>query len=201
MKTFLTSLFLWPAAVLAQVPDSSKTTVSQEDARLTRAEISRFVSYITRANVQEKTLVKVGVWPTRGLRPAGSQPEINLGVDGELSVERKLTPSVSLLVGLDFATRYTAYERFSVPIVMNPGSVNPSYLAPDRIFTNDFSVKTALRYYYGMAGRIRRGTASNNFSGNYLSLQASRGLVTGGRTATTTPVPARRSGYAPRTLR
>lgn len=43
--------------------DSVRTEYKTEDESISKSEIKRFIRYITRANVEEKTLVKVGFWP------------------------------------------------------------------------------------------------------------------------------------------
>ncbi|WP_266363025.1 hypothetical protein [Tellurirhabdus rosea] len=55
--------FLLTTPLFAQQSDTLRTTVTQEECRLTSEEINRFICYVTRANVEEKTLIKFGLSP------------------------------------------------------------------------------------------------------------------------------------------
>ncbi len=153
--------------------DSVRTEYKTEDQTITRTEIQRVIRYITRANIEEKTLVKFGVLPNSFTFTRNGSLN-TLGISADLSVERKLSPSFSVLIGFDSQLltnfwRSTAFSRIS-------GGPSPYWL-PDRTFSLVSSAKVAVRYYYGMARRIRDGKSANNFSGTYLAIQARRPVL------------------------
>lgn len=103
--------------------------------------------YFTRANVEERTLIKVGGslssgWGGNNVRFVGRF--INV-----LAVEQKLLPAVSLLAEVEntWVSNGKQYNGYSMG-----GNVG-------------------LRWYYSMNKHIREGRRANNFSNRYLSLQ------------------------------
>ncbi|RAK02441.1 hypothetical protein LX87_00561 [Larkinella arboricola] len=155
----------------AQSAQAQQTTYSQEDSTVTTSELKRAYQYITRANVEEKTLIKVGFWPNAGDRDYTGRPSFRIGLNADVSVERKITPSFSLLAGADFMLRYNRFNQFAVPFY-NGNDFNDT----DKIFRAFVYAKVGARYYYGMAKRIQEGKSANNFSGNYVGLQLTKGL-------------------------
>lgn len=151
--------------------DSIRTEYKTEDDTISRSEIQRVIRYITRANIEEKTLIKFGVLPNSASFTQNGYVN-TIGFDTELCVERKLSPSFSVLLGLDNQilandVPHNAYAR----LVASAGQ--PTWLF-DRSFSVQASAKVAVRYYYGMARRIREGKSANNFSGTYIGFQARR---------------------------
>jgi hypothetical protein len=151
---------------------AQQTTYSQEDSTITTGELKRFYRYITRANVEEKTLFKLGFWPNAGDRDFTSRPSFRIGLNADVSVERKITPSFSVLAGFDFMLRYNRFNQFKVPY----NSSWNNYTDTDKIFRGFIYAKLGTRFYHGMAKRIREGKGANNFSGNYVGLQFTKAL-------------------------
>lgn len=173
IASFTFILFLVTCSIRAQSPDSAKVAISQEDCRLTLEEMQRFVCYITRANVAEKTLFKLGFWPNTGDRQNMLRPQFRLGFNAETTVERKIHPAWSILAGLDYSLQYSLLSRLTVPFDRyGDGRLTDE----DRIFQASIYAKIGARYYYAMARRIRQGKSANNFSGNYLGLQVAKAL-------------------------
>ncbi|MBD2754798.1 hypothetical protein [Spirosoma validum] len=153
--------------------DSVRTEYQTEDEAISRSEIQRVIRYITRANVEEKTLIKIGGLPnsnpftqTGGLFTGG--------LNTDISIERKINPSFSVLFGFDnqvFANYYRR-EAFS-RISPGPG---PLWLT-DHTLSLSSSAKVAVRYYYSMARRIKEGKSANNFSGTYVAFQVRRPVL------------------------
>jgi hypothetical protein len=150
---------------------AQQTTYSQEDSTITTGELKRFYRYITRANVEEKTLFKLGFWPNAGDRDFTGRPSFRIGLNADVSVEHKLSPSFSVLAGFDFMLRYNRFNQFDVPFD-NYGS----FIDTDKTFRGFVYAKIGTRFYYGMAKRIREGKSANNFSGNYIGLQFTKAL-------------------------
>ncbi len=174
MKTlYFISVLLLTVTAQAQT-DSVTTTYKTEDASISKNEISRFIRYITRADIEEKTLVKLGFWPGLNSRTTSNKPAFGIGFNAETSIERKLGPALSVYVGTNYSFSYASYERVIVtgPVYGSNGSKTVEGTDNQR----DFAVigKAGVRYYYGMAKRVRAGKSANNFSGNYISLQAER---------------------------
>ncbi|GAB3913391.1 hypothetical protein GCM10028803_57480 [Larkinella knui] len=176
MKTISTPIFtfLFLIGLLLQTLSSSaqQTTYSQEDSTITTGELKRFYRYITRANVEEKTLFKLGFWPNAGDRDFTGRPSFRIGLNADVSVERKITPSFSVLAGFDFMFRYNRFNQFSGPSLVT----SQDYRDFDKVFRGFVYGKVGVRYYYGMAKRIREGKSANNFSGNYVGLQFTKAL-------------------------
>ncbi|MFD2572440.1 hypothetical protein ACFSUS_17505 [Spirosoma soli] len=72
--------------------DSVRTEYRTEDEKVSKEEIKRLIRYITRANVEEKTLIKFG-----GILTSATFSRIggkfSAGLNTELTIERKLSPS------------------------------------------------------------------------------------------------------------
>lgn len=151
---------------------AQQTTYSQEDSTITTGELKRFYRYITRANVEEKTLFKLGFWPNAGDRDFTGRPSFRIGLNADVSVERKITPSFSVLAGFDFMLRYNQFRKFNVPYD-NFGN----YTDTDKIYRGFMYAKIGTRYYYGMAKNIRKGNSANNFSGSYLGFQLTKVII------------------------
>ncbi|WP_138995034.1 hypothetical protein [Larkinella sp. C7] len=171
MKTISTLLFSILLLSGLSSAIAQQTTYSQEDSMITTGELKRFYRYITRANVEEKTLFKLGFWPNAGDRDFTGRPSFRIGLNADVSVERKLTPSFSVMGGFDFMLRYNKYDQFAVPYYNNG-----TYIDTDRMFRGFVYAKVGTRFYYDMAKRIREGKAANNFSGNYIGIQYTRAL-------------------------
>ncbi|GAB2554129.1 hypothetical protein [Spirosoma aerophilum] len=151
--------------------DSVRTEYKTEDDTISRSEIQRVVRYITRANIEEKTLLKFGVFPNSASYTQNGYVN-TIGFNTELSVEHKLSPSFSVLLGIDnqLSINYTprnANSRLSA----SPGQI--LWLFNRGFYTQSFA-KVAVRHYYGMARRIREGRSANNFSGAYIGVQVRR---------------------------
>ncbi len=54
---------------------------------MTSQEVQRFYRYITRADVQEKTLVKLGIWPASDRGEQSERRALRLGANAELALE------------------------------------------------------------------------------------------------------------------
>ena len=153
--------------------DSIRTEYKTEDQTISRSEIQRVIRYITRANVEEKTLFKVGFLPNSAtINRNGIYNTI--GFSTELSVERKIKPAFSFLVGFDNQLLANFYRQDAFALMSK--SPTPLWL-PDRSLSLTSSAKIALRYYYGMAKRIREGKSANNFSGAYVAIQVRRPVL------------------------
>lgn len=152
--------------------DSVKTKQKTKTEAISRSEIQRVIRYITRANIEEKTLIKVGILPNTAsfIRESTSNGG---SIDMELSVEQKLTPSFSVLFGFDNKFQISHFQN---SLFNQSGSLPSQYplWLPDRSIIINSSVKVAVRYYYGMARRIRESKSANNFSGTYIAFQARR---------------------------
>ncbi|GAB2554136.1 hypothetical protein [Spirosoma aerophilum] len=155
--------------------DSVKANPKKPTGTISRSEIQRVIRYITRANIEEKTLIKVGILPNTA---SFTQESLSNGgsIDMELSVERKLSPSFSVLFGFD---NKFEISQFRSGLFNQSGSLSgqtPQWY-PDRSVTINSSVKLGVRYYYSMARRIREGKSANNFSGTYITFQARRPVL------------------------
>lgn len=133
---------------LAQSADSVRVMYSEEIERQSppsntkriKALYNRFI----RAQIEEKTLVKLGIMPTS----FGATPDPIWAIRNEAAVEQKLTPAFSILIS---ARSY--YRRLAK--TMDDANV---------------SGEVAGRWYFTMNRRIRQGKSANNFSGQYLML-------------------------------
>lgn len=153
--------------------DSVRTEYKTEDETVSRNEIQRVIRYITRANVEEKTLIKIGGLPNSNpFTQTGRLSTVGLNTD--ISIERKIYPSFSVLFGFD--TQLLANYIQRDPANQYSG-VTGSVWVPDRTFSLSSSAKIAVRYYYSMARRIKEGKSANNFSGTYIALQVRRPVL------------------------
>lgn len=123
--------------------------------RPTRRFVKAYQKFI-RAQVEEKTLIKIGALPQFGyagyVGPA-------YGVSTQLGVEHKLIPAISVLVAL-----HTDYQHL--------GSLSEEVRLRGVL---------AGRWYYAQNRRIRAGLSANNFSHQYLTIQTSRSLLSRAR--------------------
>lgn len=172
MKPFLLLLALVASSATAQRTDTLRTETTTEDARISAAEVKRFIRYITRADVEEKTLVKVGIWPTTDRSEFREFQQFQLGGNFEVAVERKICPDLSILIGVEGFAQYINYAKR--PVWPGPKPPNsPDYLSPLNIYEVNINPKIGLRYYYAKLAQIKSGKSANNFSGNYFSVQGS----------------------------
>ena len=89
MKTlYFISVLLLAMTAQAQT-DSVRTTYQTEDAAVSRSELQRLIRYITRADVEEKTLVKLGFSPGTSNDANSYKPVFSIGINAETSIERK----------------------------------------------------------------------------------------------------------------
>jgi len=151
LRTTLAGLLL-ATTLHAQSNDSLRTEYSVEMVDLSRQRMQEAFQYITRAHVEEKTLIKVGA--SLPLPAWGGAIGLMGGIGTEFGLERKLTPSFSV-------------QALMTGQIYRNGDIATHYSA---------SVPVSLRYYYAMARRIRNGRGANNFSGNYLGLQVNNTL-------------------------
>jgi hypothetical protein len=176
MRYLYTSIILLLALAAQAQSDSVRTEYQTEDASISKSEVKRFIRYITRTNVEEKTLIKVGIWPGMG-RGADDQFDVlkhRLGVNAEVAIERKINPSFSFLAGLNGYWRYTDYR---LPTYELPSGLDPSLVRTVvQLNILDVEWKAGFRYYHSMASRMRRGVSANNFSGNYIGFTTSQAL-------------------------
>lgn len=176
MRYLYTSLILLFTIAAQAQSDSVRTEYQTEDASISKSEVKRFIRYITRANVEEKTLIKVGIWPGMD-RSTDGQLELlrhRVGINAEVAVEQKISPSFSFLAGLNSYWRYFDYR---LPTGNLPTGIDPFFVRTVvRSNVLDVEWKAGFRYYHGMANRIKKGTSANNFSGNYIGFTTSQAL-------------------------
>lgn len=158
--------------------DSVRTEYKTEDEKISSAEVKRFIRYITRANVEEKTLVKVGIWPATERNTNYESRLFRVGANVEVAIEQKLSPSFSILAGLDGDWRYSKYRntRSLYPVGTVVSEVFRYQV--ERLSAFNVNWKAGLRYYHSMNRSIKLGRSANNFSGNYLTIQISKPLRT-----------------------
>lgn len=176
MRYLYTSIILLLSMTAQAQSDSVRTEYQTEDASISKNEVKRFIRYITRANVEEKTLIKVGIWPGMG-RGVDDQFEAlkhRVGMNAEVAIERKLSPSFSFLAGINGYWRYTDYRlpTYDLPTGLDPSLVRTVV----QLTILDVEWKGGFRYYHSMASRMRRGMSANNFSGNYVGFTTSQAL-------------------------
>lgn len=139
------------------------TQVTQEVDSLrpqpTRRLIKAYQKFI-RAQVEEKTLIKVGALPRFGYAGYAGPA---YGVSTQVGVEHKLVPALSVLVALQ--TNYGRLGGLSEELRMR-GTV-------------------AGRWYYAQNRRMKAGLSANNFSSQYLTIQASQALLSRARLLST----------------
>lgn len=174
MKQVLLLLLLTNVYSLAtaQTPDTLRTETTTEDARISAAEVKRFVRYITRADVEERTLFKVGIWPAtdRG-RGTYESRTFRASFVGEIALERKLSPSISMMIGGEGNFQYATYRDQTFLLAYGLDK-QPIYL--QRIRSLELSWKGGFRYYHSKAKEIKLGKSANNFSGNYITINYSQ---------------------------
>lgn len=151
--------------------DSVRTEYQTEDESISKSEVKRFIRYITRANVEEKTMIKVGFWPDVDKSSAFETRTLRIGTEMDIVVEQKLTPSLSVFAGVSSYLTYTTYAKFPTNVPIGTTTNPRLYDQPERMTQTVFSGKVGVRYYYEMADRIRKGLSANNFSGNYIMAQ------------------------------
>ncbi|RRB12814.1 hypothetical protein [Larkinella knui] len=171
MKRIIFTLlfFLNFYALYAQSSNDPTITYSQEECQLTTSELQRFICYVTRANIEEKTLLKIGIRPNSLSPLFTDNKNVSLGLNLELVAEHKISPSFSVLAGLDYVPQYNSVRIYS--------NAKPGAGRTMRSFSNQVKARFGGRYYYAMARRIREGKTANNFSGNYVGLQVDRPVI------------------------
>ena len=164
---FYLAIWFVGASVVAQAQsDSARMEYKTEDENISRSEIQRLFRYLTRANVEETTLIKIGGLPN-SVNLSQSINSIGGGINTDISIERKIYPSISVLFGFD--SQLSASRFFSGKHAITTYD--------SRNFVISSSAKVAIRYYYSMARRIKEGKAATNLSGTYLSIQADRPVL------------------------
>lgn len=139
---------------VSQSADSTRLVYSEEAAtqqpqhgtKRFKMLYNRFI----RAQIEEKTLIKLGVMPTG----FGATPDPIWGFRNEVAVEQKLTPAFSLLLSV-----HTYYLRLA-----------------KNLEEASASGEVAGRWYLVMNRRIRQGKSANNFSGQYVTMQLIKSL-------------------------
>ena len=175
---FIVVALMLSVTVQAQ-SDSVRTEYKTEDGSISRSEIKRFIQYITRANVEEKTLIKIGVWPDVDRNPAFETETrtLQIGTELDISIEHKLTPSVSVFAGVSGHFNYETYAKLPTNTPIGTTTNPRFYDQLERMTQSVFSGKIGVRYYYEMADRIRRGLSANNLSGNYVMAQVAEPFI------------------------
>ena len=181
------------AATANAQTDSVRTEYKTEDESISKSEVKRFIRYITRANVEEKTLLKVGLWPALDRSNSYEDRTLRIGTNVEIAIEQKITPALSVLAGVSGYLSYGMYRALSGSIGGISNLTDPRYLnRPEWITQAEFSGRIGFRYYHNMGKRIEKGLSANNLSGNYLTAQVAesfsrfntgryRNLLTGDR--------------------
>lgn len=154
--SILTILTLTHSKALAQteIPQREYTTEDKTHSDFSFKEKYR---YFTRANVEEKTLIKVGGFLTSFSVPGG-RDGIGVGFGGSFlnvaAIEQKLLPAISILAEVE-----------NTCIIRSKQGI-------------DYAIggKLGLRWYYFMNKHIREERRANNFSNHYLSLQSNHSL-------------------------
>ncbi|MBC8155596.1 MAG: hypothetical protein H7Z72_22135 [Bacteroidetes bacterium] len=161
MKYLYTAVALLLTMTAQGQSDSVRTEYKTEDEKISSTEVKRFIRYLTRANVEEKTLIKVGIWPGNIKQTTGIYRTTQLIMNVFASVEHKISPGISVLVGLKNSMAYVTSRS---PLTLNPmtGTVE------QKSYGTGVSASVGVRYYYAMRKHIRAGKSANNFSGNYL---------------------------------
>ena len=173
MRYLQTILFALLTLTAQAQTDSVRTEYKTEDESISKSEVKRFIRYVTRANVEEKTLIKVGIWPaTINNNITATNRRLQFGLNADFAVEQKLTPSFSMHVGLATNWQYTEFESPGILNLYAPMIPTRGDVYTTRVSQSDVRWKLGLRYYHSMAKRIRTGRSANNFSGNYIAIQA-----------------------------
>jgi hypothetical protein len=142
------SVIIFCPAILFAQTDSTKTQYSEEAAAASDFNLKETYNYLIRAQVEEKSLLKIGVHGF-GLSHNGGYFKYGIGY------EQKIKPAFSVLAEV----QHTLENK-------NPIHDNPKY-----------SLNVGARYYYNIAKRIRKGKSANNFSANYLSIYQQNGFL------------------------
>ncbi|MGM9507603.1 hypothetical protein ACS5NO_07745 [Larkinella sp. GY13] len=150
--------FLWICSYGAQAQgrDSVRVDYSVEHADTAHRNIRETFRYVTRATVEEKTLIKAGAVVPLPL-VGGYYATYGYGVG--MGVEQKIAPAFSvqaLVIGRYYRT----------------GTI---------INTKVLEMPIAGRYYYSIKKRMRKGLSANNFSNDYVSIQLENILYGAGR--------------------
>lgn len=141
----IVALLCCPATVFAQA-DSTKVQYSEENVASSDFNLKETYNYLIRAQVEEKTLLKIGV---NGYNFGGSGSQLDYAsLTYGVGLEQKIKPSFSVLGEF----RHTLSSG-------NPWVENPK-----------FALNLGARYYYNIESRIRKGKSANNFSANYLAI-------------------------------
>lgn len=162
----LVSWFVGASVVAHAQSDSVRTEYKTEDEHISRSEIQRLFRYITRANIEETTLIKIGGLPN-SVKLSQSINSIGGGVNTDISIEQKIYPSISVLFGFD--------SQLSASRIFSDARAASNY--EYRSLAISSSAKVSVRYYYSMARRIKEGKTASNLSGTYLAIQADRPVM------------------------
>ncbi len=178
MRPIYTAVILLLAITAQAQTDSVRTEYKTEDESISKSEVKRFIRYVTRANVEEKTLIKIGVWPATDRNTTYESRVFRVGANVEVAIEHKLSPSISVLAGLDGDWRYSKYRN--TRSLYPAGTITSEVFGylPERLSTFNVNWKAGLRYYHNMNRSIKLGKSASNFSGNYLTAQVSKPLRT-----------------------
>jgi hypothetical protein len=136
-----------PVLVFAQA-DSTRVQYTEENAASSDFSLKETYKYVIRAQVEEKSLFKIGV---HGFGFSHSGGFLRYGI----GFEQKIKPSFSVLG--DFVHTLEHDD----PLKENP----------------KFAFNLGARYYYNIEKRIRKGKSANNFSANYLGIYQQNMLV------------------------
>ncbi|GAB3337989.1 hypothetical protein GCM10027299_49670 [Larkinella ripae] len=186
-SAFFLVFFLVRLVGNGQSQEPAPVSYSQEGRQMTTNELQRFYRYITRASVQEKTMVKLGIWPASDRGEQSEQRKFRAGFNAEWVVEQKLSPAFSFLAGFDAFWRYATYrQRDGVSLIPNPNPAQANFPKKESRFQVNW--KAGFRYYYAMPARIRNGKSANNFSGNYVAVQVAEPLRKYSRYETYNPI-------------
>ena len=150
-------------------PDTTRIRYSEEtvsEPELAPRQLGEAYSQLTRLQIEEQTLWKIGLNNFGGISNADSP--LFAGRYGlYLIYERKVRPNASVMAEL--APDLLRYRTLPGESVRHTLSVRS---------------QVAGRYYYNLNQRIRKGKSASNFSANYLSLAVGSGV---GRRAQGTP--------------
>jgi hypothetical protein len=154
--SILTVLTLTHSSTLAQT-EITQREYTTEDKTHSDFSFKEKYRYFTRANVEERTLIKVGGSVIGGWG-GGGRDGIGVGFIGSfmnvITVEQKLLPPISILAEVENTW-------------ISNGKQDKGYA---------MGGKLGLRWYYFMNKHIREERRANNFSNHYLSLQSNHSL-------------------------
>ncbi|GAB3329376.1 hypothetical protein GCM10027299_32640 [Larkinella ripae] len=154
--SFFGFVWLCSSGVLAQSRDSVRIEYSVENPDTTRRKIKEAFRYLTRATVEEKTLVKLGVVVPLPLL-GGYYASYGYGIG--VGVEQKITAGFSIQAHL----------------------IGRYYRTGTIINTKVLEMPVSGRYYYSLKKRMRKGLSANNFSNNYVGIRIENTLYGTGR--------------------